>query len=72
MATKKEIEVFEKEDKETTLAKGADWTKRVNLDIPAWAVHELDQEAKRKGIARQALIKTWLIDQLDLIRQRSA
>lgn len=32
--------------------------KRVNLDIPDWAIVALDAEASRRGIARQALIKT--------------
>ena len=70
MATKKNASSYEKEDRETKLAKGADWTKRLNLDIPIWAVNELDREAKRRGISRQALIKTWLIDQLDTIREK--
>lgn len=41
---------------------------RMNLDLPIWALKELDQEATRRGIARQALIKTWLIDRIDLLK----
>jgi len=39
--------------------------KRVNVDFPQWMVAKLDREAKRLGITRQALIKTWLADRLD-------
>lgn len=38
---------------------------RINLDIPMWAVKALDAEASRRGITRQSLIKTWLVDHLD-------
>ncbi len=34
--------------------------KRVNVDFPIWMLDRLDEEAKRLGINRQALIKTWL------------
>lgn len=49
-----------------------DWTnavKRINLDVPLWAIRDLDKEATRRGITRQSLIKTWLIDRLDEINQ---
>ena len=39
--------------------------KRVNVDFPVWMVAGLDREAKRRGITRQALIKTWVADRLD-------
>ena len=39
--------------------------KRVNVDFPQWMVAGLDREAKRRGITRQALIKTWVADRLD-------
>lgn len=42
--------------------------KRVNLDIPEWAINALDAEASRRGIARQALMKNWLIDKLDEVK----
>ncbi len=41
--------------------------KRVRTDLPPWAIKALDQEAARRGISRQALIKTWLVDRLDLL-----
>jgi len=45
-----------------------DWSKaikRVSLDLPVWAIKELDKEAGRRGITRQSLIKTWIVDRLD-------
>lgn len=38
--------------------------KRVNVDFPSWMVAGLDREAKRLGITRQALIKTWIAEKL--------
>ncbi len=39
--------------------------KRVNVDFPVWSISALDREADRLGIARQALIKIWIIEKLD-------
>jgi hypothetical protein len=39
--------------------------RRVNVDFPSWMITRLDQEARRRGVSRQALIKTWLSDKLD-------
>jgi len=39
--------------------------KRVNVDFPAWMVHSLDRQAKKRGVTRQALIKMWLADRLE-------
>lgn len=39
--------------------------KRVNVDFPAWMVVRLDDEAKKRGVTRQALIKMWLADRLE-------
>lgn len=36
--------------------------KRVNVDFPLWVVNELDKEAKRLGVPRQALIKLWIAE----------
>lgn len=47
-----------------------DAIQRVNIDFPSWAVQELDQEAKRRNISRQALVKTWIIEHLDSLRVR--
>lgn len=40
-------------------------TRRVNVDFPAWMVRELDREAARLGVNRQAVIKTWIARTLD-------
>lgn len=40
-------------------------TRRVNVDFPAWVVEELDQEAQRLGVTRQALIKFWISQRLE-------
>ena len=39
--------------------------KRVNVDFPVWMVEALDREARRVGIPRQAIIKTWLSEKLE-------
>ena len=39
--------------------------RRVNVDFPQWMIVGLDREAKRLGITRQALIKTWVAQRLD-------
>lgn len=39
--------------------------KRVNVDFPADIVGKLDRAAKRRGVSRQALIKVWIVAQLD-------
>lgn len=39
--------------------------KRVNVDFPAWVVDELDREARRLGVTRQALIKLWIAQRFE-------
>lgn len=39
-------------------------SRRVNVDFPAWMVHELDREASRIGVTRQSIIKVWIADRL--------
>jgi len=70
MAKKKETD-YEKEDQETTLAPGTEWTKRIVLDLPIWALKKIDQEANRRGIARQALVKNWLVDRVDELGKKA-
>jgi hypothetical protein len=36
----------------------------VNVDFPAWVVDTLDREARRLGVTRQSLIKTWIAERL--------
>lgn len=38
--------------------------KRVNVDFPTWMVRDLDAEAQRLGVTRQALIKLWIAERL--------
>lgn len=44
----------------------------VNVDLPLWAIKALDVEATRRGVARQALIKMWLVDRLDGLGKKEA
>ncbi len=41
--------------------------KRVNLDLPVWMIERLDQEAKRLGVARQAIMKIFLEQKLEKV-----
>lgn len=38
--------------------------RRVNVDFPDWMIQTLDKEARRIGIARQAIIKVWIADRI--------
>ena len=61
---------WKKEDEETTLAPGATWMKRVNVDFPVDMLRRLDDEARRVGINRQALIKMWLNDRIEVLDEK--
>ena len=61
---------WEKEDQATTLAPGASWVKRVNVDFPIEMLKRIDAEAHRVGVNRQALIKMWLNDRLDALEEK--
>jgi hypothetical protein len=39
--------------------------KRVNLDLPKWMIDKLDYEAKRLGIAREAIMKIFLAEKIE-------
>lgn len=41
--------------------------KSVDLNFPQWMVIRLDEEAKRLGISRQALIQTWIKERLETL-----
>lgn len=56
LSSKRTLEDFEKE----ILA-----IKKINVDLPSWAIASLDKEAKRMGVTRQSIIKMWLIQKLD-------
>lgn len=38
---------------------------KIDLDLPVWMIQSLDREASRLGIARQAVIKTWLAERIE-------
>jgi hypothetical protein len=42
---------------------------KINVDFPKWVVTALDREADRIGIARQALIKLWIVERLENARR---
>jgi hypothetical protein len=44
--------------------------RRVNVDFPPWMVDELDREARRLGISRQAVIKVCVAEKLEAHRER--
>lgn len=39
--------------------------RRMNVDLPAWALSALNNAATRRGIPRQALVKSWLVECLE-------
>ena len=39
--------------------------RRVNVDFPVWMIQSLDQEARRRGVPRQSLIKVWIAERLE-------
>lgn len=39
--------------------------KRVNVDFPPAMLSQLDAQARKRGVTRQALIKMWLADRLE-------
>ena len=39
--------------------------RRVNVDYPEWVIKNLDIQADRIGITRQALIKLWPVERLE-------
>lgn len=41
--------------------------KRVNVDLPAWMIEQLDREASRLGVTRQSIIKVWLAERLERV-----
>ena len=43
---------------------GRNEVKRINVDMPGWMIAELDKEAKRMAIPRQAVIKRFIDDGL--------
>lgn len=44
--------------------------KFVQVSFPLWMLAAIDKEANKLGIARQAMIKVWLNDKLEKIKDR--
>ena len=42
--------------------------RRVNVDFPVWMIDSLDEEARRVGVPRHALIKLWIAERLERTR----
>jgi len=45
-------------------------TVRVSVNFPAWMLKVLDKESAKRGIGRQALVKTWIEDRIDSLKTR--
>ena len=45
---------------------------KVIVDFPGWMIVEFDKEAKRLWIPRQAVIKTWLDQQIQQMKRNKA
>jgi hypothetical protein len=39
--------------------------RRISVGMPVWLISRLDAEARRIGVSRQVLIRTWLGDRLE-------
>lgn len=66
------LDYFDVDNAEIVYPESAGGTRRVNVDFPAWVVDALDREAKRIGVGRQAVIKTWIVQHLDEMGERPA
>ncbi len=44
-------------------------TKRVNIDFPATILRRLDLKAQQLGLTRQALVKYWIAERLDIVKK---
>lgn len=73
MITTKEFdEIFDKGEEDilqyadlSTIRKINEKPQRVNIDFPRWVVSRLDQESKRLGVSRQALVKMWIAERFE-------
>lgn len=39
------------------------------VQAPKWVSERLQEEAKRQGISRMALVKVWLVEKLDALKK---
>jgi hypothetical protein len=44
--------------------------RRVNIDFPIWMIASLDKEAKKLGVTRQSIVKVWLAERLQAVREQ--
>ncbi len=44
----------------------AEEQKRISMEVPVWMIEKLDREAKKLGVTRDAIIKMWLAEHLEL------
>ena len=42
-------------------------SRRINVDMPATFLFQLDQKAKLLGVSRQSLVKLWLAEKLNIV-----
>lgn len=55
------------------LADQFDWdssTKTITVEFPTWILSALMVEAKRQGIGRTSLIKVWITEKIDALKQK--
>ncbi|MBU1616050.1 BrnA antitoxin family protein [bacterium] len=53
---------------DTKKAKVSKQTQRINIDFPAFFLERIDKEARKIGVARTALIKTWIVERLEHVQ----
>ena len=46
--------------------------RQVSVSLPAWLVDVMDDEARRRGVSRKAVINGWLVDRADAEARRRA
>ena len=57
---------------DTAQAHRPNWnTSDVRLECPEWMIDQLDREAQRLKVSRQALIKIWLAERLEHTHTRA-
>jgi hypothetical protein len=68
-------EFDQKFENDEDVSEHVDWSdaqKFISIPIPVWMINSLDEEAKRLGINRQALIKVWLADCIERVKGKKA
>jgi hypothetical protein len=68
-------ELDDKFDRGEDMSAYVDWDeaqKFVNVPFPVWMITAMDDEAKRLGINRQALIKVWVADCIERAKAKKA